>query len=270
MTKKHISQLADYIEAGEIATHPLLYYDECDSTNRLALDYGLRGGKTGTIILANNQSNGRGRLGKSWHSSPFGGLYFSIILRPKLELAEMSRLTLTAGLALAEAVDLFCEPAAMLKWPNDLLLEGRKCAGILAESDLRQQVPLVIVGIGVNVRQPLTGFAPDIAKRAGSLGMYSSDLGRGEFLHAIIDKFDQQLHRLESGKWLDIRKDWQQRDATLGQRCTWLTAAGDKVTGISAGIDVDGQLFIKDDQGKRHAVLSGDVRIQQKLKNVEK
>jgi len=259
--------MADYISNKQIGKHPLIYFDQVDSTNRLALELGLDGQKTGTIVLASDQSKGRGRLGKAWLSSPGDGLYFSVILRPRLELAELARITLVAGLALAEAADLFCQPAALLKWPNDLLLAGKKCAGILAESDLRQQQPLVILGIGVNVYQPAGGFGSEIAQRAGALQQFSSHISRGELLHAIIERLDWQLNYLQSGGWQAILHDWQQRDATKGRNCTWLNTAGTQVRGVSQGVDGSGQLYIVDEQGQRHAVLSGDVQLNYKQTN---
>ncbi|MEN8140921.1 MAG: biotin--[acetyl-CoA-carboxylase] ligase [Thermodesulfobacteriota bacterium] len=250
------------IKRAEIAGHPLLYYDELDSTNRLARDLGLKGQKSGTIVVAGDQSKGRGRLGKSWYSAPGSGLYFSMILRPRLPLAEMARITLSAGLALALAVDRFTGQAAKLKWPNDLFLAGQKCGGILTETEVHGGAALVILGVGVNVREPEQGFPADIRERAGALSQFCHDPQRGDLLRAIVRELDQLLPRLEGGQWPAIRREWQERDVTKGRSCTWLTAAGELITGIGEGIDDEGQLHIRDGNGRSHPVLSGDVQLQ--------
>lgn len=260
--------LPDYLAAGEIIGQPLIYYKDCDSTNVIALDLGRSGAISGTIILADQQHGGRGRLGKNWFSPPGTGLYFSIILRPQLELAQLARLTLTSGLALAQAADLHCGTIANLKWPNDLLLGGKKCGGILVETDLSQALPLVVVGIGVNVYQPLAGFSPAIGQRAGAWQDFIAEpLCRGKIFKTIITCFNRGLQKLEAGEWPKICQQWQQRDATLGQECTWLTAANEIIKGVSEGIDDHGQLYIRDEHGQLHAVLSGDVQLNKGAHN---
>ncbi len=259
-TKK---RLEDFCAEGRVAGHPLRYLPEADSTNEVALEQGRKGAATGLVIVARHQSAGRGRLGKTWLSSPGAGLYFSVILRPMLPLEELARVTLSAGEAVAEALEDSCRQKVMLKWPNDIVIGGRKCGGILAESDISNVAsPLVVLGIGLNLQRPENGYPPEIAERAGALADFSqASLEQGRLLEELLSNIDRVLAELEQQGWPAIRQRWQQRDITLGRRLTWVTAAGALITGVSQGIDDQGLLFIKDDSGVLHEVLSGDVQL---------
>ncbi|MEN8257147.1 MAG: biotin--[acetyl-CoA-carboxylase] ligase [Thermodesulfobacteriota bacterium] len=262
MTKKNRFQ--ELCEAGQVGNHPLRHLAETDSTNRVAMEQGRKGGQTGLIIVADHQSQGRGRLDKKWLSSAGDGLYFSVILRPLLALDELARITLAAGAAVAEALQPLLAEMVMLKWPNDIIVGNRKCGGILSESDISNiDRPLVILGIGLNLQRPEEGFPAEIADRAGALADYSSEfIEPGVLLEELIAKIDHVLTELEQQGWPAIRKRWQQRDITMARRMTWVTAKGEVINGVSQGIDEQGLLYIRDDSGTRHEVLSGDVQLQ--------
>ncbi len=259
-TKKRLQQLC---EQGRVAGHPLRYLPETDSTNRVALEQGRSGGGTGMVIVAGHQSAGRGRLGKKWLSSAGGGLYFSMLLRPLLPLDEVAKITLAAGVAVAEALEPLCRERVMLKWPNDIIIGHRKCGGILAELDISSiDTPLVVLGIGLNIQAPAAGYPPEIADRAGALADFSTvSLEDGSLLEGLVTNIDRVLVELEQHGWPAIRTRWQQRDITLARRLTWVTARGEVIHGVSQGIDEQGLLFIKDDSGVLHEVLSGDVQL---------
>ena len=259
-TKNNLEELCG---AGRVAGHPLRYLPDTDSTNRVALEQGRQGAASGLVIVAAQQSAGRGRLGKKWLSSAGDGLYFSMIVRPLLPLADLAKITLAVGEAVAEALEGRCREQVMLKWPNDIIIGGRKCGGILAESDISNvESPLVVLGIGLNLKEPAGGYPPEIADLAGALADYSADiLEPGSVLEELVVTIDRVLAELEQQGWPAIRKRWQQRDITLARRLTWLTAGGEIINGISQGIDGQGLLFIKDDRGVLHEVLSGDVQL---------
>lgn len=259
--KKNFEQLC---AQGEVAGHPLCYLPETDSTNRLALEQGRQGAASGLVIVAGRQSDGRGRLGKKWLSSAGDGLYFSMILRPRLPWAELAKITLAAGEAVAAALQGGCLEPVLLKWPNDIIIGGRKCGGILAESAFVQgETPLVVLGIGLNLKVPASGYPPEIADLAGALAEYQKEgIEPGQLLGELVLHLDQVVAELEAQGWPAIRSRWQQRDITRARRLTWLTAKGEVITGISQGIDQEGLLFIKDDSGVLHEVLSGDVQLQ--------
>lgn len=259
--KKHLEELC---AAGRVAGHELRYLPETGSTNEVALEQGRLGAATGLVIVAGHQLAGRGRLDKKWLSSPGDGLYFSMVLRPRLDWQEMARITLAAGLGVAEALSpLLCEPV-LLKWPNDIIIAGKKCGGILAESDMSApDGPLVVLGVGLNLRLPAAGYPPAIANRAGALAQYCRHpLEQGEVLESLVVHLDLVLQELEEQQWPAVRERWRQRDITMGRRLTWLTAKGVVVNGVSRGIDDNGLLFIRDDNGTLHEVLSGDVQLQ--------
>ncbi len=259
-TKNNLQELC---AQGRVAGHALLYLPETDSTNRVAFEQGRKGAGAGLVIVAGQQTAGRGRMGKKWLSSAGDGLYFSMILRPLLPLEDVAKITLAAGEAVAEALQAWCREQVMLKWPNDIVIGGRKCAGILAESDISNvESPLVVLGIGLNLQRPQVGYPSEIAKRAGALADYSDDnLEPSKILAELVVSIDRVMAELEQQGWPAIRKRWQQRDITLQRRLTWVTAGGEIITGISMGIDEQGLLFIKDDVGVLHEVLSGDVQL---------
>lgn len=241
----------------------ITYLEETESTNKIAMEQGRSGALAGTIIVADSQTAGRGRLGKEWQSFAGGGLYLSMILRPKLDLDHVSRITLAAGVAFAETTASFTSEKPMLKWPNDLLLNGQKCGGILAESDIRNiHAPLVILGIGVNIHVSKTDFSSDLRLTAGSLNEYTSNLIlRSDFLKKLIPALNDVVVELECGQFQEILSRWRQYDFTKGKKLTWLTASGQVIEGLCSGVNDEGLLFITDTDGNTHEVLSGDVQL---------
>lgn len=245
------------------ASWRLIYLDETASTNSIGMELGVQGALAPTIVVANQQTAGRGRLGKTWQSYTGCGLYVSIVLRPRLALQHLSRITLAAGVALAETVARFTNVTPMLKWPNDLLLNGHKCGGILTESDVRNsQAPLVVIGIGVNVNSPLGGYGSHLRVKAGALNdCVDTDCTRAELLEYLIPAVLEAVRTLEEGRFQDILCRWRQYDYTKGKELTWLTAGDEVVVGVCDGISDEGLLFITDASGERHEVLSGDVQL---------
>jgi len=251
-------------ETGMAAGHRVAVYDSLDSTNALALDMGLdeQLPENGTVICAKAQTKGRGRLGRSWISAPGTGLYFSVMLRPDLSREDLAKITLAAGLAVARAVEGVCGLPTMIKWPNDVLVRGRKVAGILTESGnwAAGAGPFVVVGVGINVNTPEDVFPEDLRGRAGSLAVAAGRrFDRGEVLEAVLRRLDYEISRLEGDDFPGLLAEWRAKDATLNRRLTWLTPEGGTVTGISLGPDQEGLLRVKDDEGNVHAVLSGDL-----------
>jgi BirA family biotin operon repressor/biotin-[acetyl-CoA-carboxylase] ligase len=239
------------------------YEEQTPSTNSIALELGCNGAAAGTLIIANSQSKGRGRLGKEWQSYAGCGLYLSLILRPQLELAHLSRITLAAGVALAATTATFTTVKPFLKWPNDLIIEGHKCAGILAESDVRNvKAPVVVLGVGVNIHTPPEGYDAELRGKANSINAYTTKvMTRCGFLKKLIPALHAAIEDLEQGRFQEILKRWRGYDYTLGKQLTWLTAGGEVIEGLCSGINNDGLLFITDATGKIHEVLSGDVQL---------
>ncbi|MEN8136449.1 MAG: biotin--[acetyl-CoA-carboxylase] ligase [Thermodesulfobacteriota bacterium] len=250
-------------EHGVLADIPVHLLAGTGSTNTVAIDLAKDGSPAYTVVAAESQSEGRGRLGKSWQSPPGTGLYFSIILRPDLAPEDLPKITLTAGLAVCLAVEKITNLALMIKWPNDLLLDGRKLGGILAETvNGHGHRTAVVLGIGLNVNSPTTAFPADLQDKATSLLIHTgNEYRRSELLTSIVTEVKKMVGRFERDGFADILNEWRQRDATLGQELAWVAQSGELVRGVSLGPDDNGQLLIKDRLGRIHEVLSGDINL---------
>src|SRR3954468_1224094 len=146
------------------------YFPEIDSTNRFAFSLASKGGEEGEVVIAESQSDGKGRLGRSWFSPPGVNLYLSIILRPKLAPADAAQLTLMSAVAVAETVKCFLGAPPAIKWPNDILVAGKKIAGILTESSIdRARLHFAVIGVGVNVNVTAELLPEEIRGRTTSL-----------------------------------------------------------------------------------------------------
>ena len=250
-----------------MATRKIIRLNVTESTNSVALDAGQKGAVSGTVVVADTQTGGRGRLNRTWLSLPGMGLYFSIILRPRLAPEHLPKVTLAAGLALSKVVESEYSLSPQIKWPNDLLLDGRKFGGILTETEPvagldSSYSTLVIVGVGLNLSKPEGGFPSDIKERATALSLHTSrEISSEILLETCVAEVEKELQRLEKGEFPEILQEWMQRDACKDKVLTWVTPQGKEVTGVSLGPDADGSLRIKDQAGDIHTVLSGDVTL---------
>lgn len=248
------------ITSGYLGVIPVFYRAETASTNDDAL--ALRTAPAGTVVVAERQSRGRGRLGREWWSPPGVGLYCSLILRPRLAPADLPKLTLAAGLAASRAVEAITGLRPLLKWPNDLWLAEKKIGGILAETRFAQGEALVVLGIGLNINTAAAAFPPDLLGKVTSLLIHSGrEFARSTLLLALWEEVMAVVAELEQQGFAGILADWRARDATLGRELAWLTQTGQVVRGLSLGPDADGLLRIKDGAGRVYEVLSGDISL---------
>jgi BirA family biotin operon repressor/biotin-[acetyl-CoA-carboxylase] ligase len=236
------------------------YFFELDSTNLHARRLAERGAAEGEIVIAEQQTRGRGRSGRTWVSPPYVNLYFSVVLRPKLRPAHAPQITLTAAVAVAEAVDAFSPRPSVIKWPNDILIDGRKLAGILVEaSSTADRVEYLILGIGINLNFPLEAMPPDIRGRATSLlALRQQGVHREAFLRRLIQDLDRCYGTLEDCGFGAIAPRWQSRFGLKGQRVR--VEVGDEIFfGTATGIDPQGALILRGEDGKLQRVVAGDV-----------
>lgn len=240
-------------------------YASLPSTNIKANELAAAGALHGEVVVAQSQSAGRGRLGKTWQSPPERGLYFSIILRPQiLPVTDYAKISLAAGLAVANVLEKLCALATQLKWPNDVYLGGRKCCGILAESSLSENV-FIVLGIGINVNTTLEQFPEEIRKLSTSLWLESGkEYDLDQLLRLLYKEVMSQFNRLEDGGFAGILAEWRKKDMLLGNWLEWVTNSGEIVYGRSEGPDDEGILHVRDRQGRLHEVISGDVRLAKK------
>lgn len=247
---------------GVLGKRKVHFFAEIGSTNDVAMALGRGGEEAGTLVVAESQNSGRGRLGREWLSPHGQGLYFSILLRPCLEPADLAKITLAAALAVCKAVEAVSGLKPGIKWPNDLLLAGKKFCGILTETGpIRAgEPPLVVLGIGLNVSTPASAFPESLRGSATSLYAHSGVvIARGELLAAIVTAVDGEVASLAGGAFAEIMAEWRTRDALLGRRLAWLTPSGKVVEGVALGPDAAGVLHIRDDSGREHEVVSGDL-----------
>lgn len=236
------------------------YFEEVDSTNSRARSLARQGALEGEVVIAERQSAGRGRLGRSWVSPPYANLYFSLILRPTLAPADAPQVTLMAAVALADAVAAFSPEPPVIKWPNDILVDGKKLAGILTESACdSERIEFVILGIGVNVNFPRRLMPAAIRERATSLmEVAGKPVDRERFLRRLIQDLDRCYGTLEESGFAALAPRWQARFGLRGKRVR-VEAASGALIGTAVGIDRDGALLVADERGALRRVVAGDV-----------
>jgi BirA family biotin operon repressor/biotin-[acetyl-CoA-carboxylase] ligase len=236
--------------------YTLVVLDEVDSSNDEARRRAEAGAPPGTLIWARSQRRGRGRLGRPW-SSPPGNLYCSLLLRPDLPMAEAAKLSFVAGLAVGEALSELLPEGAPVghKWPNDVLVGGRKVAGILLESmTLGERLASLVIGVGVNVESHPEGLAYAVTslKREGSAAT------PGAVLEAYLRCFDRWLGRWRDQGFAPVRQSWLARAEGLGGPIE--VRFGDQtLCGAFADLDHSGALIIREPDGGRRAISAGEV-----------
>jgi BirA family transcriptional regulator, biotin operon repressor / biotin---[acetyl-CoA-carboxylase] ligase len=230
--------------------------ETCSSTNDEASRMARAGARHGTIVIAERQTGGRGRDGRVWQSPP-GGLYLSAVLRPPLPIVDVPPMTLAIGIGVCDAVRAFGAPAT-LKWPNDLLVNGQKLAGVLVETQSQaNRLESVVVGIGVNLvgplSEPVASTAITLAEAAGTV------IERERFITQLLADLERWIDRYIGVGLEAVIPAWQDRMATgLAARAT---IDGEAMTGHVAGLDLDGALLLRDPAGNVHRVRSGDVEV---------
>src|SRR5215813_8890751 len=238
----------------------LHYFAEIDSTNAYARRLAEQGATEGEVIIAEAQTCGRGRLGRSWVSPPFVNLYFSVILRPQLPPAHAPQLTLMAAVALADTIASFIVTPPTIKWPNDILVGGKKLAGVLTESSCdSERIEFVILGIGVNLNYPIASMPELIRERATSiLTLTKKNIEREAFLKRLIQDLDRCYGELEEMGFDSLALRWE---AFFGLRdkAVRVEMIDKIIIGTAKGIDRDVALIVEGDHGERQRIVAGDV-----------
>jgi BirA family transcriptional regulator, biotin operon repressor / biotin---[acetyl-CoA-carboxylase] ligase len=236
---------------------------EIGSTNEAAMRAGQAGEPEGLAILADRQTSGRGRRGRSWASIPGVGVYTSILLRPPVSPRQAPLLTLMAGLATAEALARVAQIEPMLKWPNDLLLDGRKAVGILTEmTTTGQRIGHVAVGIGVNVHQRREDFPEGVRESATSIDAEAGHrVERADVVAALYNSLDRWYAAVCGDGPSMILQAARVRTATLGKLVTVDTGEA-RWQGTAVDLDEDGALLVLDVHGAVRRVLADDVSVR--------
>jgi len=234
--------------ARDSAPAAIVRLDTVDSTQSVAFGLAERGAADRTVVVADQQLAGRGRHGRIWRAPAGTSLLASIIVRPRLSQALLPTLSPMTAVATAEALRRVAPVAARVKWPNDVLVGGKKIAGILLES----RAPVIIIGIGVNLGQ--REFPPELAGHATSVALETGCApDRETMLAALLEEFDAWRVRFEREGFGAVREQWRMLSDTLGRHVTL-----DGVTGIAVDLDVDGALLI-DAGGTVRRVIAGEI-----------
>ena len=240
-------------------------FTSTDSTNRVASEFAKAGAEHGTAVLAEMQTQGRGRLKRVWYSPSKIGLYCSIIIRPKLIAEDYPKITLVAGLSVAHALDKICGCQTSVKWPNDIYISGRKLGGILTESHFvgNPSSSFAVVGIGANINNSKEDFGQELEGLATSIlletGKQNDILTAFQAIRAELLK-DTEFFEQEGFEKIMVR--WKEKDMLRGKVVKWKKQNGEIISGRSQGPDHNGRLIIQDEAGLNHEIVSGDVLLQ--------
>ncbi len=227
-----------------------------NSTNTYAKELAQNGAKHNTVVIANHQTSGRGRLGREFYSPSETGLYMSIILRPVGYSLDPTALTIAAGVAVCRAIEEVCNKQPQIKWVNDIFLGGRKICGILAEAGTNSgAIDYIVVGIGINISTQ--NFPPELSKIAGSLG---ENINRNLVAGKIIDEFINLQPLCGSNELID---EYKSRSLVLGKKIDF-TKDGEIYTGIATDINNEGNLIINLENNKTEILKSGEISLSSK------
>ena len=252
--------------AGNPLAREILTFEETSSTNDVAARLGREGHPGGLAVFAERQTAGRGRFGRRWDSAPHAGLWFSLLLRPAFALPLWVRLTTWAGTCVAAAIERATGLPVQVKWPNDVLIGGKKIGGILTEcSSDTERGMFAIVGIGVNVNHD--GLPPELAGRAASLRQFTGrTLDRNSLAAAIVTGLAARLPDVDTA-FGSILAEAARRSSILGK---WirLDAAGSFFEGYAEGLDPEGNLLLRLADGTLRTMIAGEVSSQQPTTSV--
>jgi BirA family transcriptional regulator, biotin operon repressor / biotin---[acetyl-CoA-carboxylase] ligase len=239
----------------------ILVFDAINSTNDLARKHLEEGAQEGLVLMAESQTHGRGRMGRSWESSPGTGVYMSVLLKPEIQPQRLPLLTLLAGVAAVQAVNAFANRKAQLKWPNDILLNGKKISGILSEY---HPTPgggnAVIIGIGVNANHSPSDFPEELRSIATSLRIETGrPVDRTALACALIRHLDREYNAFLQGE-SDVIEKWMHYSDMSGKKVS-VTRGTAVIHGTALGLDSLGRLLIRTTDGKEMAFDSGEVSL---------
>lgn len=234
----------------------IYYFDSVSSTMDIAVELGLKGLAEGTLILAEAQSKGRGRLGRVWLSPKYKGIYLSLILKPKILPNQASILTLLAAVSICEAIKEITGLDVQIKWPNDILIHSKKLGGILTELNAEMdEARFVVIGIGLNANNDAKSL---IAGATSLKEQGKENINRIELLQELLLKIEENYALFQKKGSQPIIEKWRDYNITLGRRVE-VFAHKEHIEGEAVDIDIDGGLLIRRDSGVTEKVMSGDI-----------
>ncbi|NLI57391.1 MAG: biotin--[acetyl-CoA-carboxylase] ligase [Clostridium sp.] len=248
----------------------VIYFSQIDSTNNYAKKIAQEGCEEGTVVIADLQISGRGRLGRQWNSKDKKGILMSVVLKPEISIEELQIITLAASIAVVEAVKELTGIDLGVKWPNDIILDGRKVCGILTEASMEMdKINFVVLGIGLNVWHEKKDFPSDLEEKATSLAIYLRQKGqlndiiirRSELIKRILFKLEELYHKVNRGDLDLITALWKKYSVTLGKEVL-IAVKGEQHNGVAIDITKEGKLIVQCIDGTRKEVLSGEIFVK--------
>ncbi|MDI6744089.1 MAG: biotin--[acetyl-CoA-carboxylase] ligase [Thermodesulfovibrionales bacterium] len=239
----------------------IIFHKSIDSTNALAMELAEKGVPNGTVIIADRQLKGKGRLGRTWFSPPEGNIYMSVIVRPEMEPKDATLLTIMSAISCARAIESSTGFKAKIKWPNDLMASGKKLGGILTEMKSDQdRIIFAVIGIGINVNARLDAFPPDVRSVAASLieELGGQRLSRTLIVAEILKELEYWFKVLMKGGRMQLINEWKKLSSTLGMKVK-VVSGKDTFSGIAEDIDGEGMLILRLPSGGRKKISAGDV-----------
>ena len=258
----HADDLLSRLGKVRVIGREIHVFQETTSTNDVAARLARGGAKEGAVVFAESQTKGRGRMGRTWISPAGKGLWFTVLLRPDFPPQAATQLTVAAATALARAVTLQTGIVPEIKWPNDILIKGRKIAGILTEMRAElDRVQEVLLGIGMDVNLEPDDFANDLKRTATSLRIETGQkVNRSELAVAVLRELDRDYQMVLEGDFQRLAEQWEERCSTLGRQVA--IRVGDRVIrGRAESLDSDGALLVRGLHGHLERIVGGDVTV---------
>lgn len=259
----HADDLSWRLEKGQMIGRDIRVFEETTSTSDVIDKLARDGVKEGAVVFAEAQTNGRGRLGRKWMSPARKGLWFSLLLRPNLSPQSATQLTVASATALRRAIEMATGLKPEIKWPNDILISGKKVAGILTELSAElDRIKYVLVGIGVDVNLDPGDFPSELTALTTSLKIeLGKPVVRAELATVILRELDRDYSRVLVGGFAAVADEWEKYCTTLGQRL--IIRHGDRhVSGCAESLAEDGALLLRTDHGHLERIVGGDVTLE--------
>lgn len=258
---------ADEIRLGlktKVLGQHIHYEDSVDSTQKIAVRLSVNGVPEGTAVIAEEQLVGRGRMDRRWHSPKYTGIWMSLILRPTIPIYKTPQLTLITAVAIVQAIEEMTNLKPQIKWPNDILMNGKKVTGILTELQAEaDKVSSIIIGIGINVNQKTEDYPPELQDIATSLLIEQGEpVNRAALIRAVFTRMEQLYFLYLEKGFTPIKLLWEGYAISIGKRIVARTLTGN-IEGIAKGITEDGVLIIEDDNGEIHQIYSADIELKE-------
>ncbi|HAA43138.1 MAG TPA: biotin--[acetyl-CoA-carboxylase] ligase [Ruminiclostridium sp.] len=270
--------IPDIINSKEIMTEReskilgknVIYFPQIDSTNNYAKKIAQEGCEEGTVVIADLQTSGRGRLGRKWSSKNKKGILMSVVLKPEISIEELQIITLAASVAVVETVKELTGIGLGVKWPNDIILDGRKVCGILTEASMEMdKINFVVLGIGLNVWHEKEDFPDELEEKATSLSIYMKQksqlndiiIRRSRLIIRILYKLEELYDKINKGDLGSITTLWKKYSVTLGREVL-ISVKGEQHSGIAIDITNEGKLVVECTDGSRKEVLSGEIYVK--------